>query len=379
MSGKIIIASNTAWSLFNFRAGLIRVLVGAGYEVVATAPPDDYVSRLTSLGCRFVPLPMDNKGTNPIRDAFLFFRYRRLLRQECPDAFFGYTVKPNVYGSLAAHRLGIPVVNNIAGLGTAFIGGGWLRAVVTRLYRLALGRSRRVFFQNEEDQRLFVESGIARARQAERLPGSGVDLEAFAPRPAPAGRGTHFLLSARMIWGKGVREYVEAARKLRLNHPSVRFTLLGPIGVANRSAIPESRIQQWGDEGMVRYLGAAVDVRPFIAQTDCVVLPSYYPEGVPRSLLEAAAMARPIVTTDTPGCRDVVENGINGFLCRPRDANDLAEKMGRIIEMAPEERSRMGMAGRRKVEREFDERIVIRRYLETIEDILGSRTTASAS
>lgn len=367
MNRKVMIASNTAWSLINFRSGLIRALKEADYDVVAVAPHDDYAAQLPSLGCRFVALPMDNKGTHPLRDLVLLSRFHRLLRRERPAAFLGYTVKPNVYGSLAAHALGIPVVNNIAGLGTAFIRETWLTRVVRGLYRLALARSRAVFFQNREDLQLFVESGMVRSSRASRLPGSGVDTQTFLPAPIPdaEGGGCVFLLVARLLWDKGVGEYVEAARKLRARHSSARFQLLGPTAVANRSAISPEQISRWQEEGVIEYLGQTDDVRPHINAAHCVVLPSYR-EGVPRSLLEAAAMGRPIVTTDAPGCRDAVEDGVTGFLCQPRNAEDLAEKMQRIITAPPEERSRMGIAGRQKVTREFDEKIVITAYLRAI-------------
>lgn len=369
---KVIIASNTSWSLVNFRSGLIRALTEAGYEVVAAAPQDDHTVRLPSLGCRFVALPMDNKGTNPLRDLLLLVRFHRLLRHERPAVLLGYTVKPNVYGSMAAHMLGIPVINNIAGLGTAFVRESWVTHVVGRLYRLALAHSYAVFFQNGEDLRLFLDLGIVHRSKISRLPGSGVDTQAFIPAllPSTGGEDCVFLLMARLLWDKGVGEYVKAARRLRERHPTARFLLLGPVGVANRSAISQEQILLWQKEGVIEYLGHTDDVRSHISTVDCVVLPSYYREGVPRSLLEAAAMGRPIVTTDAPGCRDVVEDGVTGFLCQPRDAEDLAEKMEQIIKMTPEERSQMGLCGRQKVEREFDEKIVIGRYLNVLEEIV---------
>jgi glycosyltransferase involved in cell wall biosynthesis len=370
---KILICLNAAWNLVNFRAGLIRSLVAQGYEVVAVAPPDEYAPRLERLGCRYVPLPMDNKGAHPGRDMQLLWRFFRLLRRERPDVFLGYTVKPNIYGSLAAHALSIPVVNNIAGLGAVFIKDSWLTRLVRLLYRLAFARSRKVFFQNDDDRRTFVEAGLVGSGKTERVPGSGIDLQGFprAPLFAMSGRGFRFLLIARMLWDKGVGEYVSAARLVRQRYADAEFCLLGFLDVQNPGAISGTQMNAWVAEGMVSYLGATDDVRPHIAAADCVVLPSYYGEGVPRSLLEAAAIGRPIVTTDAVGCRDVVEDGVNGFLCRMRDAADLAEKLERMIALSPEARGEMGRKGRVKVEREFDERIVIDRYLATIGEILN--------
>jgi glycosyltransferase involved in cell wall biosynthesis len=369
---KVLIVLNTAWNLVNFRAGLIRALVAKGYEVVAVAPSDGYEARLAELGCRFVALPMDNKGTHPGRDALLLWRFWRLLRSERPDVYLGYTVKPNVYGSLAAHMLGLPVINNIAGLGAVFISDGWLVHVVRWLYRLALERSKKVFFQNDDDRQLFVAAGLVRAEVTDLLPGSGIDLTRFPVVPLGVLRGTtrrfRFLLVARMLWDKGVGEYVEAALLLQSQWPKAEFCLLGFVDVQNPSAISRGQMDTWVSQGHVTYLGVTDDVRAEIAAADCIVLPSYR-EGTPRTLLEAAAMGRPIITTDAVGCREVVDDGVNGYLCRVRDSGDLAEKMERLMSLSPEQRSEMGERGRAKMEVEFDEQIVIRKYLSAIEEI----------
>lgn len=365
---KIVICINTAWNLVNFRAGLIRALVAAGHEVVAVAPQDEYAAALGGLGCRYVPLPMDNGGTRPMQDALLLWRFWRLLRRERPDVYLGYTVKPNVYGSLAAHWLGIPVINNIAGLGAVFIKGGWLVQLVQGLYRAALGRSAKVFFQNGDDRQMFVQGGLVRPEATELLPGSGIDLRRFQPVPLPCPAGSsavRFLLIARMLRDKGVAEYVEAARTLKARWPMAEFCLLGFLDVQNPTAISREEMDNWVAQGVVRYLGVSDDVREQIAQADCVVLPSYR-EGTPRTLLEAAAMSRPLVTTDAVGCREVVDDGVNGYLCKVRDASDLANKMERILLMTAGERTAMGLAGRAKMEREFDEQLVIGKYLAAI-------------
>jgi len=371
LSTRLMIALNSAWNLVNFRSGLIRDLVSHGYEVIAVAPADEYAHQLASLGIRFVPLPMDNKGTHPGRDLLLLWRFVRLMRNERPDVFLGYTVKPNVYGSLVAHVSGVPVINNVAGLGTVFIKGGWLNSLVRALYRVALARSRKVFFQNEDDRLLFINGGLVDSARTDRLPGSGVDLKKFEPMPLPGISPIRFLLIARMLWDKGVGEYVEAARLLKSRGLKAEVCLLGFLDVQNPAAISKSQMDEWVAEGVVRYLGVSDSVREKIAQADCVVLPSFYREGTPRTLLEAAAMARPIITTDSVGCRDVVDDGVNGFLCRPRDALDLADKMERMISMPHKEREAMGLRGREKVEREFDEKIVIDKYLSAIEAVLG--------
>lgn len=368
---KIVIALNTSWNLVNFRSNLICALINNGCEVVTVAPPDEFVPRLKALGCRYIPLPMDNQGTHLGRDLLLLWRFYCLLRRERPAVYLGYTVKPNVYGSLAAHALGIPVVNNISGLGAVFIKDKWLARLVRGLYRLALWRSARVFFQNEDDRRLFVEGKLVRPEVTDRVPGSGVALARFEAVPLPAAdHPVRFLLIARMLWDKGVGEFVEAARMIRNRGVNADFQLLGFLDVQNPAAVLREEMQAWVDEGVVKYLGATDDVRPYIAEADCVVLPSYR-EGTPRSLLEAAAMARPIITTDTVGCREVVDDGVNGYLCHTRDAADLAQKMERMIALSPEARAEMGRRGREKVARQFDEEIVINKYLTTIAEIVG--------
>jgi glycosyltransferase involved in cell wall biosynthesis len=372
-----MIALNTAWNLVNFRSGLIRALVSNGYDVVAVAPADEYAPQLAALGCRFVPLPMDNKGTHPGRDLMLLWRFVGLMRKERPDVFLGFTVKPNVYGSIAANVSGVPVINNVAGLGTVFIKEGWLNSLVRTLYRVALARSRKVFFQNEDDRQLFISGSLVNGAVTGRLPGSGVDLKKFRPSPLPGRSPIRSLLIARMLWDKGVGEYVEAARLLKRRGLNAEVCLLGFLDVQNPAAISKSQMDEWVAEGVVRYLGVSDNVPEEIAQADFIVLPSFYREGTPRTLLEAAAMARPIITTDSVGCRDVVDDGVNGFLCRPKDASDLADKMELILRMSPADREVMGLRGRVKVEREFDEQIVINKYLEAIEDIF--KKTASVT
>lgn len=354
----------------NFRAGLIRAMVTAGYEVVAVAPPDHYAPRLAELGCRYVPLPMDNKGTHPGRDFLLFWRFMQLMRKERPAVYLGYTVKPNIYGSLAAHLLRIPVINNIAGLGTVFIRESWLTRLVRRLYRLALSRSVKVFFQNDEDRALFVSGKLIPGAVTDRLPGSGIDLNRFVSVPLPDKAPLRFLLIARMLWDKGVGEFVEAARMLKKQGVNADFCLLGFLDVQNPVAISRQQMDEWVEEGAIRYLGVSDNVTEEIALADCVVLPSYR-EGISRTLLEAAAMARPIVTTDSVGCRDVVDEGVNGYLCKPQDAADLADKISKMAALSRTERTIMGLRGREKVVREFDEQIVIDKYLAAIGEVLG--------
>ena len=377
----VLLSVNTAWNAWNFRAGLLDAIMRQGYRAVVAAPADSCAQRLVAAGCEFIDLPMDSNGTNPGRDLLLLLRYLVLLRAQEPVAYLGYTIKPNVYGSIAAQSLGIPVINNIAGLGAAFIDSSMVTRVARLLYRTALRRSARVFFQNPHDHRLFVEAGLARADVSDLLPGSGIATARYHAAPArDDGASFRFLLVGRMLVNKGVVEFAEAARIVRRSLPDVRFQLLGPVNEANPNLVAAQTIAAWQAEGLVEYLGAVDDVRPYLAEADCVVLPSYR-EGVPRTLLEAAAMARPIVATRVPGCIDVVDEGVNGLLCAARDAADLARAMLAMAALPLAERQRMGAAGRRKVEQQFDEALVIRKYLDAISDVstAAPRAVARAS
>lgn len=364
---KIVATVNAAWNLVNFRMGVLRAIMARGFEVVAVTPEDPAMRQeLLRAGIRLVALPMDSAGMSPLRDLALVAGFRRVLARERPAAMLGYTIKPNVYGSLAARSLGIPTLNNISGLGTGFMHGGALNHIVRGLYRVGLARAHTVFFQNGEDLSQFEGLGLVRPEQAVLLPGSGIDLDHFAAAPPPdPARPPRFLLVARMLWDKGIREYVEAARIVRREHPAVRFGLLGGIGVANRTAIPAHTVQEWVREGVMDYYPSVDDVRAPMADADVIVLPSYR-EGTSRVLLEASALARPMITTDVPGCRDVVEHGVAGLLCQPRDVTSLAEAMRRMIGLSPAERQAMGTAARRRVERDYAEQRVIDIYLERL-------------
>jgi glycosyltransferase involved in cell wall biosynthesis len=362
---RIVLAANSSWNIVNFRAGLIRALKAAGYEPLVVAPVEAAAEeRMKALGVERKTVIMQRSGLNPLADLTLLLEYRQILRNARASAFLGFTIKPNIYGCLAARWARVPAIANISGLGTVFIRQGPLLALVTRLYRAALSRAAVVFFQNPDDLDLFVARRMVRRDQARLLPGSGVDLDRFMSSAPRAGPPT-FLLIGRLLGDKGVREFVEAARILRSELPAARFQLLGPIDEGNRTAIPRTELDAWVGEGTVEYLGTADDVRPVIAAATAVVLPSYR-EGLPRSLLEAAAMARPLIAADVPGCREVVRDGENGLLCEVRSAASLAAAMKRMAALCASERAAMGAAGRRVVEERFSEAAVIEAYLEAL-------------
>jgi glycosyltransferase involved in cell wall biosynthesis len=342
-------------------------LQNLGYEVIAVAPPDDYSSRFAPLGIRFIAMPMDNKGTDPIKDSLLILRFVRLFLTLKPDCVLSYTPKCNIYASLAAGFLNIPIINNVSGLGTAFIKENVVTQIVTWLYTISLRKSAKIFFQNKDDLMLFIDKGLVNAKLTDLLPGSGVDVRHFTPAPQPVKKDRFaFLLVARMLKDKGIVEFVDAARSLKNQYPHIECQLLGFLDAKNPSVISLQEMQAWVDEGVVNYLGVSDTVIGFLRQADCVVLPSYYREGVPRSLLEAASVAKPIITTNAVGCREVVDDGVNGFLCEPRSVDDLKAKMEQMLLLPEAERIQMGLNGREKMLRQFDEQIVIDRYVEVI-------------
>ena len=296
---------------------------------------------------------------------------KKIYEELSPNLVIHYTIKPVIYGSLAARDLGIPFVNNITGLGTAFIKTNWLTWLVKRLYRLSQKNADYVLFQNVDDRELFSRDRLIPENvPQEVIPGTGIDTDHFNVRPYPESNPVTFLLIARMLWDKGVREFVEAARQIKSEFSNVNFQLLGFLDVENRTAISRIQVERWDKDGIVEYLGYTDDVREHIAFSSCVVLPSYR-EGLPRTLLEAAAMGRPIIATDVTGCREIVQDGQNGLLCKPRDAKDLAEKMKDMIILSADERQKMGLKGRIKMEENFDQRIIVEKIVSRIESVLN--------
>jgi glycosyltransferase involved in cell wall biosynthesis len=369
---RISLVCNTAWAIYTYRQGLLRALVAAGVEVTVIAPRDRTFEPLAQMGCRCIELPVASKGTNPRQDLRTLVALYRHYRSIRPDVVFHYTIKPNIYGSMAAKLAGVASVAITTGLGYVFIQHSRAAQIAKRLYRFAFRFPHEVWFLNRDDKAAFLDQQLlVHPDRARLLHGEGVDLEQFAFTPLHTGR-THyaFVLIGRLLWDKGVAEYVEAARQLKARYPHARFQLLGPVGVDNPSAIARDEVAAWEREGVIEYLGEAHDVRPVIAAADCVVLPSYR-EGVPRTLMEASAMGRPIVATDVPGCREVVADGVNGLLCKVRDAASLAQQMARMLDMRDDERQAMGERGRHKVVEEFDERGVVERYKDVIQRLTG--------
>jgi glycosyltransferase involved in cell wall biosynthesis len=368
---SVCLVCNTAWAIYTYRHGLIRTLIGKGVTVTVLAPRDRTFLLLQEMGCRCIDLFVASKGTNPRNDLRTLAALYRHYREIAPDVVFHYTIKPNIYGSIAASLARVPSIAVTTGLGYVFIQKSRAAAIAKALYRFAFRFPREVWFLNRDDNAAFIEQKLlAHPERARLLNGEGVDLDHFAYVPPPRKKNFTFMLVGRLLWDKGVGEYVDAARALRAKHPHARFQLLGPAGVDNPSAITLEQVRTWEGEGIIEYLGEAHDVRAHFAEADCIVLPSYR-EGVPRTLMEASAMGRPIVATDVPGCREVVDDGVTGLLCEARNAASLTGKLERMMTMSYEERRAMGERGRAKVAEQFDEAGVVARYLKTLKALTG--------
>lgn len=367
MKKRILFVSNTAWSIANFRVNLMKKLAENGFEIVALTPNDDFKKNIPF---QHYDINMSNRGTNPLADTILFFKFLRLFKKIDPDLIMSFTIKPNIYGTIAANILKIPIVVNVAGLGSTFRKSNFVSWVTRNLYNYSLPKASCIFFQNEDDLKIIKRSVSLSKTQVGLLPGSGVDINKFTPQKKEISENFKFLMLGRFLKEKGIGEYVKAGAELKQIHKNLEIQLLGFVNVENPSAITKSEIDKWQNKGFINYLGSTDDVCKYIAKADCIVLPSYYGEGVPRSLLEAASMGKPIITTDNVGCKEVVQNSINGLICRKKDYYDLKEKMSQMIKLSEQERYEMGQKGREIVEKRFDENIVLRKNIKVINKLI---------
>jgi len=367
-SQRIVFVANTSWSIYKFRLYVIRKLVEKGFDVYVLAPRDPYTDRFEKLpGLTYIPLSHFNaRSISPVEDLRL---YRELLshyRALRPDLIFHFTIKANIFGSLAAAKAGVPAISVITGLGYAFAAKGWLQSVAGVLYRRALRQTKEVWFLNEDDRRVFISRRLVPESKTFILPGEGVDTDTFFPAPyPPEKKDVTFLLVARVIRHKGIYEFAAAADQLIRQGLPIRCQLLGISDANNPVAIPMEEVAGWEQNKILTYLGYTDDVPPFIEQADCIVLPSWR-EGLPLSLLEGASMAKALIAADTPGCRSVVDDGKNGFLCREKDGPDLARKMTAYYRLGASDKRQMGLNGREKVLREFTCERIFGIYLQKI-------------
>jgi len=367
----VLFAANSPWNLLNFRGPIIAGLKEQGFRIAAAVPDDNAVALLRKIDVEVEFVEIDARGVSPLNDIRLLLNYYEIVRRVSPAVFLPFTAKPNIYGSIAARACGVPVVNTITGLGTGYLSGRILQSTISLLYRAGLRRSQRVFFHNKDDRDLFLSRGILRHDQAAVVAGSGVDLSYFCPtRRQKASQPPIFLFVGRLLRDKGAGEFLEAAAIVKRER-SARFRMLG--GIENHpKAISGQLLEASARNGIVELLGTTDDVRHFIADADCVVLPSYR-EGLPRALLEASAMGVPVIATDVPGCRQAVDDGITGLLCKPQSASSLAEAIMTIAKMPEKERDAMGRRGRAKAERDFGHGPVVEAYLQAIRDAIPHR------
>lgn len=360
---RVLILANIGLGLYKFRRELLEELAEDN-EVFFCIPNDEFVDPIKKLGCQFIDNPLlDRHGTNPIKELKLISFYKKVLRDVKPDIVFTYTIKPNAYGGMACASLGVPYVANITGLGTSIENGGLMQKISLALYKRGLRKAQKVFFQNTENKDFMVGKGVVKGPY-DMLPGSGVNLNQYNVFPYPDGDAVDFVFIARVMKEKGIDQYLDAAKEIRKRHPETRFHI---CGFCEQNY--EGLLKELNDNGTVIYHGLVSDMTEIYKMISCTVHPTYYPEGLSNVLLESAASGRPIITTDRSGCREVVEDGVNGYVVKQQDSKDLIEKIEKFLGLSIDERRAMGLAGRAKVEREFDRKIVIKKYLGEVESV----------
>jgi len=361
---KVLILANNSGGLYKFRKELLEELLENRHELFISLPNGDFIEELQQMGCEFIETGISRHGTNPLTDLVLAKKYHTIIKLVKPDIVFTYTIKPNVYGGIACQLCKIPYIANVTGLGTAVENGGFLQKITLTLYKIGLRKAKRVFFQNQENQDFMLNHKVLKCAYS-LLPGSGVNLELFTPIPYPDETdGVHFVFISRIMREKGIEQYLDAAKHFTKTHPELHFHICG-------FCEPEykGKLDDYIKNGTVIYHGMVRDVRKIHKISHCTIHPSFYPEGISNVLLESCACARPIITTDRSGCREVVDDCVNGFVVKQHDSEDLIQKIEKFLELKHEQKMQMGLAGRTKVEREFDRRIVVDAYLKELENL----------
>lgn len=361
---RILIAINNDVGLYNFRLELIERMLIDGHEVHISSPYGERIDELIALGIKYHEIVIDRHGMNPIAEVKLLNDYHKLMKKLKPDIVLGFTIKPNIYGAIAARKAGIPFVANITGLGTAVENGGWKQKLFVKMYKFAFKDIQRVFFQNTENQKFFIDNKIAIGKH-KLIPGSGVNLDRFPLRNYPKENNNviRFAFISRIMKEKGIDFYLAAAKSIKKKYPNAEFHICGFC-----EAEYQGKLDEYNNNGTVIYHGMIRDVAEFLNDIHCVVHPTYYPEGISNVLLEACATGRPIITTDRSGCREVVDNNINGYMIPCRNGKELIKAIDKFLQLSNDERKRMGLAGRQKVENEFDRRVVVQKYMDEVEN-----------
>lgn len=357
----VVFSGNCGRSMYHFRLPAIKRMQELGYDVTVVLPVDDFTEQIRSENIKVVTLTnMELSGTSGLKDLSLYKEYLRIYRKLAPDLIFHYTIKPNIYGTSAARKLKIPCVAIITGLGYTFINKGLIPTLAKKMYRFALKKASQVWFLNKDDRKIFEDRKLVSADKTFLLNGEGIDTNYYGYAPI-SHSAISFILIGRLLFDKGVREYYEAAKKLKQKYPEVSFKILGFLNVENPMAVSQRQLDEWTSSGIIEYLGSAKDVRPFIKDSTCVVLPSYR-EGMSVTLMEAASIGRPLIATNIPGCKELINEGETGYLCNIKDADGLAASMQRIINMENEKLQQMGVNSRQKMIDEFSIQYVLPKY-----------------
>lgn len=359
---RILILANKHTTILNFRLEVVKALVDNGYEVYVSLPAHERVKEIDAVGAKTIITEVSRRGTNPIQDFKLMLTYKKLIKQIKPSLVLSYTIKPNVYGGMASTICKVPYIPNITGLGTALENGGLMQKLTIFLYRLGLRKASTIFFQNSENRAFFEKLNIA-VDKHESLPGSGVNLTKFALIEYPPDDEIHFAFISRIMREKGIEQYLDAARVIKDKYPNTFFHI---CGFGNEEY--ETKMEKLNEEGLIIYHGLLTDVRVMLKDVHCVIHPTFYPEGMSNVLLESAASGRPIISTDRPGCREAIDDGVNGFLVSEQDSEDLIDKVEEFIKLSYSQRKEMGIKGREKVSKEFDRNIVVKKYLEKVQE-----------
>lgn len=358
---KILILANKSTGLFNFRGELLKTLRSLDHEVYISVPKGDFVEEMEQMGCHVIDTQVSRHGMNPFTDLKLLATYKSIIKTVKPDIVFSYTIKPNVYGGYACRSCGVPYVANVTGLGSALENGGILQKITLALYKTGLRKAQRVFFQNEENQNFMVSHKVVNDNYS-LLPGSGVNLDKFSALPYPGEDSLQFTYIGRVMKAKGIEQYLNAAQYISKKYPNTKFHVCGYCETEY-----QGKLDELVKNGTVIYHGMIRNVREVLKDVHCTIHPSFYPEGMSNVLLESCACSRPIITTDRSGCREVVDDGVNGFVVKQRDSADLIEKVEKFIALPYEEKKKMGEAGREKVEKNFSRQIVVDAYLKELD------------
>lgn len=369
MNQKIIISTNSSWNIINFRRGLLMYLQDSGFKIYVAAPKDDYSSQIEEMGCIFIPIRMTARSKNPLKDLITFLQYIKLFMQIRPSFFLGFTIKPNIWGGIAARIFGITRILNIAGLGHMFSSNGYLSNFIRFLYSFALKNAKTIFFQNKEDCENFISQGLATKENAKLLPGSGVNLKKFIFSPNhKTTTPFHFLFMGRLLYSKGIAEFIDASIRLSELYSEFECSIYGILQIpSDPDAVEEDYLNEIiSRNSFIKFYGSTDQPEEAIRKSHCVVLPSYYNEGTPKILLEACSSGKPIITSDWKGCRDVVSIGKNGFLCDIKSSDSLYQQMKKMIDLDPETYEKYTFNARRMAEKSYNEEIIFKNYMTAI-------------